>query len=85
MKYLLDTHVLIWFQEGNPSLPANVLNVLKDPSNEILVSQVSLFEIAIKQAIGKLPLFTATIGKVHRQLLSDDMTFLPIANSHIEA
>lgn len=85
MKYLLDTHVLIWFQEGNASLPVRLLNVLKDSSNEIIVSQISLFEIAIKQAIGKLPLFTATIGSVYRQILNDDMTFLPLPNGHIEA
>ena len=49
MHYLLDTHCLIWFQENNSKIPERVMQQIQDTSNTILFSQISLFEIAIKQ------------------------------------
>ena len=85
MPYLLDTHMLIWFQEDNPKTPEGVMQLLQNRENSIFFSQVSLFEIAIKQTIGKLPLFTATIMDVYEQALKDDFIFLPIHNTHLAA
>lgn len=85
MLYLLDTHCLIWFQENSPKIPAKVMNAIQNPINAIYFSQISLFEIAIKQKIGKLPLFEATISEVYAQAIKDNFTFLPFQNTHIEA
>ena len=85
MRYLLDTHCLIWFQEANPKMPDGVMKLIRNPENIILFSQLSLYEIAIKQKIGKLPQFLATITDVHQQALKDNFTFLPIDNKHVEA
>ncbi len=85
MNYLLDTHCLIWFQENNSKIPHPVMKEIQHPANIILFSQISLFEIAIKQKIGKLPLFQATIPEVYEQAIKDDFTFLPLHNNHIEA
>lgn len=82
-NYLLDTHCLIWFQENNPRIPSKVMAIIQDPANIVFFSQISLFEIAIKQRIGKLPQFTAELNDVHHQALSDDFTFLPIKNNHL--
>jgi PIN domain nuclease of toxin-antitoxin system len=81
--YLLDTNCLIWFQENNPKIPGRVMEVIQQTNNTIYFSQLSLFEISIKQAIGKLPAFSASIEKVYRQALNDGFTFLPIQNQHI--
>jgi PIN domain nuclease of toxin-antitoxin system len=81
--YLLDTHSLIWFQEDNPKIPKQVMNTIRDPDHIILFSQVSLFEISIKQKIGKLPSFYATVEDVYRQAIKDGFTFLSIQNQHI--
>lgn len=48
MKLLLDTHVLLWALEDSPRLPLFIREMLLDESNEIYVSVVSLWEIAIK-------------------------------------
>jgi len=82
-RYLLDTHCLVWFQEDNPKIPENISELISDPNNTILFSQVSLFELAIKQKIGKLPDFSVTIEDVNTQALKDGFTFLNIQNSHI--
>lgn len=48
MKLLLDTHVVIWALEDSPRLPLNIRELIMDENNEIYVSAMSLFEIAIK-------------------------------------
>lgn len=54
MRALLDTHALIWALEGGERLSAPARELIEDPSNEILVSAVSAWEIAIKRALGRL-------------------------------
>ncbi len=83
--YILDTHCLIWFQENNPKIPARVMQIIQDVENKICFSQVSLFEIAIKKAIGKLPDFVGSINDLYDAAIKDDFSFLPIDNSHINA
>ena len=48
MKYLLDTHVLLWALEDNSLLSEEVRNILLDENNIIYLSAISLFEISIK-------------------------------------
>lgn len=55
MRYLLDTHTLIWFLAGDESLSATARGVIEDPANDILVSAATAWEIATKFRIGKLP------------------------------
>jgi len=62
MRYLLDTHVLLWWREDDPRLPAHWDDLLNHSSSEhdILFSLVSIWEISIKRSIGKLKLDGAT-------------------------
>ena len=48
MKLLLDTHVVLWALEDSPRLPLYIRDLIQDENNEIYVSAVSLWEIAIK-------------------------------------
>lgn len=48
MKILLDTHVVIWALEDSPRLPLYIRDLIQDENNEIYVSAISLWEIAIK-------------------------------------
>lgn len=57
MRYLIDTHVCIWAIFEKQKLSAYTKNLLENPAVEVVVSQISLWEIAIKQQIGKLPDF----------------------------
>jgi PIN domain nuclease of toxin-antitoxin system len=83
VRYLLDTHALIWFQENNPKVPEVIMKSIQEKSNTILFSQVSLFEISIKQKINKLPAFYVTVEDVYQQAINDGFTFLEIKNQHI--
>ena len=53
MRILIDTHILIWMLEGNPKLSSQRRGIISDPGNEVFVSVVSYWEIAIKTSSGK--------------------------------
>jgi len=54
MKYLLDTHTLIWTILESPKLSFNAANAISDKTNQIYVSSISFWEICIKMGYGKL-------------------------------
>jgi PIN domain nuclease of toxin-antitoxin system len=56
MKYLIDTHVLLWSLFSPKQLPEKVQAILMDLQNEIFVSVISFWEISIKYSLGKLSL-----------------------------
>jgi PIN domain nuclease of toxin-antitoxin system len=53
-RALLDTHALLWWLDDDPALPPAARALIADPSNEVLVSAATVWEIAIKRAKGKL-------------------------------
>lgn len=54
MRVLLDTHALLWSLSGDPQLSTTARSIIEDLENEVFVSSVSAWEIAIKRALGKL-------------------------------
>ena len=85
MKYLIDTHVCLWTVSEKHKLSDSVVNILEDPENEILFSQISLFEIAIKVQAGKFGEFTASLHEFSDTLLNKGFSFLPLHNEHLSA
>ncbi|MEA5404048.1 type II toxin-antitoxin system VapC family toxin [Arcicella sp. DC2W] len=81
--YLIDTHIFIWAILENPKLSEKIVMLLKDTDNQIFVSQVSLFEIAIKQRLNKLPNFDISINELVEKIELVDFKILPIKNEHI--
>lgn len=56
MRVLIDTHVLLWAWEDDPRLGRNGRKLLADPDQPVVVSIVSIWELAIKKSVGKLGL-----------------------------
>jgi PIN domain nuclease of toxin-antitoxin system len=56
VNLLLDTHVFIWSKTNNPRMSPDAWRLLRDPSNQLFLSSISVVEIAIKAGIGKLTL-----------------------------
>ncbi len=56
MKILLDTHIFLWFINGDSRLSTDVRDAIRDPDNEIYLSVVSVWESIVKYQLGKLPL-----------------------------
>ncbi len=56
MRFLLDTHTFIWKLVDSGRVPKEVYAVTEDPSNDVFISAISLWEITIKRRKGKLEL-----------------------------
>lgn len=56
MRLLLDTCTFLWIIVDSPELSARSRALFLDPSNEVYLSAVSVWEIAVKHALGRLPL-----------------------------
>lgn len=85
MTYLLDTHTLIWFVEGNARLSQTARAIIADMSNVCFVSTVSLWEIAIKISSDKLTLSRPFGDLIVRQLQQDEIGVLPVLSNHLLA
>lgn len=82
MKYLLDTQIIIWALENNSQLPKPIKETIDDPEQDIFITVVSLWEIAIKRSIGKLEL-NYELADIHRQMSHKDASILAIAVEHL--
>ncbi len=56
MKLLLDTCTFLWIILNSPQLSNRARELFADPSNDVYLSVVSTWEIALKYALGRLPL-----------------------------
>jgi PIN domain nuclease of toxin-antitoxin system len=54
MRLLVDTNALLWWRDDSPRLPTRVSDQIRNPNNDIFISIISLWEIVIKKALGKL-------------------------------
>lgn len=54
MKLLLDTHAALWWLADDAQFSAAAARALMDPANQVLLSAVVVWEVAIKRALGKL-------------------------------
>ena len=79
MKYLLDTHILIWWAEDNKKLKPQYKEIIADGENMIFVSVVSVWEVIIKTKLKKIRLKTS-IDKIINKY---DFQVLDIKLDHV--
>jgi len=84
MKVLIDTHIFIWYVQNSEKLTNSVAKLINNGRNEILLSTVSIWEIAIKQSIGKLNLGVPYANFIREQMSLNKMELLPISLEHLE-
>jgi len=53
VRLLLDTHLLLWAAASSERLPREARELLEDDDNEVYYSAASIWEIAIKSALGR--------------------------------
>jgi len=56
MRILLDTHIFLWFINGDAQLPMSVRDAIRDLDNDVYLSAISVWEAIVKYQLGKLPL-----------------------------
>ena len=84
MKFLLDTHLLLWAAGPLHRLSVQARQLIDDPNNELLFSSASLWEIAIKRARGRDD-FQVDVRLLRRGLLDNGYRELPVTGQHAVA
>jgi PIN domain nuclease of toxin-antitoxin system len=84
VKYLLDTHLLIWAVTGDKKLPANIAALVRDTENTLLFSVLSLWEIALKRGLNRKD-FLYDARLVRQSLLENGYAELSILSQHVVA
>jgi len=78
MKLLLDTCTFLWIVAGASELSDRAAELFSDPDNEVYFSAVSAWEIAVKHALGRLPLPDAPERFVPLQRRKHEIEALPL-------
>jgi len=84
MKLLLDTHLLLWAAGEPMRLSKRARTLIGNPSNELLFSAASLWEVAIKRGLGRED-FKVDARLLRRGLLDNGYSELPIISDHVVA
>jgi PIN domain nuclease of toxin-antitoxin system len=82
MKYLIDTQILIWSIIDTQKLAKNVVKEFKKTENNILISAVSIWEIAIKTSIGKL-ILPFELKNIIKEISEMNISILDITSEHL--
>ena len=83
MRVLVDTHVFLWWVEGDRTLPAKARAALAERENECLISMVSAWELAIKTGLGKLKLALPVKRYVVENAAANGFRMLDILIGHV--
>lgn len=83
MRLLLDTHVLLWWLAGDSHLSANALAAIAAPDAEVFVSAASAWEIARKNALGKLPGVEALIERFQDEMREERFDVIDLSAAHL--
>ena len=83
MRVLVDTHVFLWWVEGDRRLPVKARAALADRDNECLFSLVSAWELAIKAGLGKLKLALPVTRYVVEHVAANGFQTLDIRMAHV--
>lgn len=81
-RYLVDTHVWLWMQAEPGRLRDETRELAEDLANELLLSAASVWEIAIKYRIGRLPLPEPPVTYVPERMRRSGTMPLPIEPVH---
>jgi PIN domain nuclease of toxin-antitoxin system len=82
MKFLLDTQAFLWFVLNDRTLSQVACDLIVDPLNDILLSHVSYWEIAIKVSIGKYEIPGNFEAWMEHQIQVNELEILPIKVAH---
>jgi|688.fasta_scaffold556222_2 PIN domain nuclease of toxin-antitoxin system len=83
MKYLIDTHVFLWMASSPEQLSEVARKIILRPENDLYVSVCSLWEMQIKQQLGKLKTDMPLCELWHKQRNFSRLNLLAIEEVHI--
>jgi PIN domain nuclease of toxin-antitoxin system len=84
VKLLLGSHTLIWAADDPAMLSGTVRALLQDPLHDRLMSVASLWEIAIKYSLGRLPVSLPYRQWMDKAMADLSLLILPMTLDHAE-
>ncbi len=81
MNLLIDTHTLLWWLDDNPTLSVKAKTAISNAKNIVFISAAVIWEIGIKQALGKLKI----PGNFKEVLEAEPFEMLDITDEHAHA
>ena len=81
MKLLLDTQLMLWWLADSPKLSRQARAFIADPENTVFVSAATMWEIRIKEKLGKLDVPSNLIATVR----SEEFEWIPVSAEHADA
>lgn len=81
MKLLLDTHILLWVAQGSEQLSNKARSLIENPENQLYFSAASLWEISIKNKLGRAD-FKVDLAVLRRNLLDNGFEEMAINSAH---
>lgn len=84
MKFLLETHLLLWIAGDTKRLSAKARKLITEPTSELFFSAASLWEIAIKRGLGRDD-FKVDARLLRRGLHDNGYREIPIGSEHAVA
>ncbi len=87
MRFLLDTHIALWAVSDPKRLSAKVQGWISNPENDIAVSMIALWEIAIKRSVSRNRLDAPFLAPVDakRAFVAADFELLDLSIEHVSA
>ena len=84
MKLLIDTHAALWLFKEHENLSPRARDFLRDEENELYISIVSAWEIAIKHSLGKLTEFPGGVKLFFSAINENPIKIIQILPEHVE-
>ena len=81
MRLLLDTHILLWWLGDSVALSAEARSLIADPANNVFISAATIWEIRIKQRLGKLDAPDNLLAWVR----AEEFEWVPVSVEHADA
>ena len=82
MKVLLDTHAFLWLITDDNRLSQTARETYLNPQNRLFFSAASLWEMCIKQSLGKLSLKSGWLHTIQNELKINAIQWLPVEPAH---
>jgi len=82
VRYLLDTHTAFWYFEGNTELSIKAKMAIEDSNNEIFVSIVSAWEIAIKRSLNREKTTLCSVSEFFDRIIASEFKLILLEPQH---
>ena len=82
MKYIIDTHTILWYFENSSKLPQRIFEIIDNSDIDVSICSVSLWEITLKMNLNKLD-FSMQLDELLKTIKSHDFNIIQIEDEYL--